>query len=116
LEVFAPVVVRLLHQLPLAPILYSTCSNQGARQLLGRDRRPADAGVEPREARREFAQDGVDQPPHRAQRMVGRDAPLHGNVAPHRALIFLTVTPYAHLCLSRPAHRSRISYDGPMIS
>jgi hypothetical protein len=100
------VVVELFHQLPLAPDRVQHLQQQGAQQLLGRNRGPADARVELGEARREFAQDGVHQRPHRAQRVVGRNAPLHRHVAPHRALVFLIVAAHAHLPRSRHAHRS----------
>src|SRR5262249_48152440 len=64
--------------------------------------------VELVEPRREFAQEGIDQRPHRAQRVISWDTPLHRYVAPHRLLVFPLVAAHAHLRDgSRHAHRSR---------
>ena len=101
------VVVELLHQLALGADRVEGLDQRAAQQLLGRDRGPAHARVELGEPWRELLQHRVDQRPHYPQRMIGRDALLHGNVAPHRALLLQIVTAHAHLRRSCHAHRSR---------
>src|SRR5215471_13279195 len=102
------VIVQLLHQQPLAPDRVQHLQQQGTQQLLGGNRGPANNRVELVEPRREFAQEGIDQRPHRAQRVISWDTPLHRYVAPHRLLVFPLVAAHAHLRDgSRHAHRSR---------
>src|SRR5205823_8618015 len=80
---------------------------QRPQELLGRDGRPADPGIQLIEPRRQLLQEAVHHRPHAPQRMIRRDAPLHRHVAPHRALLLLVVAAHAHLLRCRHAHRNR---------
>ena len=76
-------VVDLFHQQPLAPDRVERLDQQRPQQLLGRNRRPADVRIHPREAGRQLREHAVGHRPNRAQRMVGADAPLGREVTEH---------------------------------
>ena len=80
------IVVELLHELPLAPDAVERLEQQGAEELLRRDRGPAGVGVQQGEARRQLLQGAVRHGPNRAERMILRDALFGREVAPHVAL------------------------------
>ena len=101
------VIVELFHQQALAADRVQHLQQLGAQELLRGDRWSAHAGVELGEARRQVPQHAVDETAHRAQRMIRRDALLHRDVAPHRALLVAIVTAHAHLRRCSHAHRSR---------
>src|SRR5213594_4885896 len=74
------VVVELLHEEPLAAHAVEHLQEQGPQQVLGRDRRPPDLGIQLVELGRQFAQDRVAHGPQGAQGMVGRDASLQRHI------------------------------------
>jgi hypothetical protein len=99
--------VELLHQQPLAPDAVERLQQQGAQQLLRRDRGTADAGVHSVEGWRQLGQDRVDHRPHRPERVVSGHALLERHVAPHLGLLPIVVAAHAHLHDRSYAHRSR---------
>ena len=101
------VVVELLHQQALAPDRVQHLQQQGAQQLLGRNRRATHPRVELAKARRELSEYAVNHRPHHPQRMLGRNTLLHRHVTPHRAHLIPIIAAHAHLPGSRHAHRSR---------
>ena len=78
------VVVQLLHELPLAPDRVQPLQQQGAEQLLGRDRWAPGLRIQPRELGREPPERRVDHRADRPQGVVRRDPLLGGHVAEHR--------------------------------
>ena len=62
---------------------------QGAQELLGRDRRSSEAGIQGIELRRKSPQRLVGHRANDPQRMVRRHTLLGRNVAEHRALVLI---------------------------
>jgi hypothetical protein len=67
------VVLQLLHQQPLAAHGVQRLQQQRAQQLLGRDRRPTDVGIQAVKTGRQSPEHRVGHLANRTQRMVGRD-------------------------------------------
>ena len=79
--------VELLHQLPLAADRVQHLQYRSSDQLLRRNRRPADARVQPLKHRRHLLQRRVDQHADRTQRVILRH-PLRGrDVAEHSCVL-----------------------------
>jgi hypothetical protein len=95
------VVIELLHQLAFRAHRVESLEQQGPQQLLGRDRRPAEIGIELVEGRRQHRQRLVDDRPDRPQRVVRRHPGLAAQVAeqglgpnvvaPHHPILHLVV-------------------------
>ena len=92
------IVVELLHELPLAPDGVEHLEQQGAQQLLRRNRGTADGRVQPPEAGRQRHEQRIDQPAHGAQRMIGGNAIFDRPVAEQDGLPLVGTT-------HRSAHR-----------
>src|SRR5262249_17586511 len=81
------IVVQLLHQLAFRPDAVEHLQQQGAQQLLRRDRRTAFARVKPRKATVQLAQHIAHKLPDLSQRMVRRHPRLRRNVRKEPTLI-----------------------------
>ncbi len=81
------VVIELLHELPLAPDAVEGLEQQGAEELLRRDRGPAGVGIEQGEAGGELLQGLVHHRPDGAEGVVLGDPLFRLDVAPHVALL-----------------------------
>ena len=74
------IVVQLLHQLAFRADAVEHLQQQGAQQLLRRDRRTSLAGVEPPKAAVQITQNIPDKFPHLPQRMVRRHTLIRRDV------------------------------------
>src|SRR5207245_11401728 len=72
------VVVELLHEEPLAAHAVEHLQEQGPQQVLGRDRRPPDLGIQLVELGRQFAQDRVAHGPDRKSTRLNSS---HGSIS-----------------------------------
>src|SRR5262249_11486996 len=81
------IVVQLLHQLAFRPDAVEHLQQQGAQQLLRRDRRTAFARVKPRKATVQLAQHIAHKVPDLPQRMVRRHPRLRRNVRKQPTMI-----------------------------
>ena len=77
------VVIELLHQEPLAADAVQHLQQQGAQQLLWRNRGPTRRRVQPIEARRQSLQRRIRHSANRPQRMVRSHAGFRGDVTEH---------------------------------
>jgi hypothetical protein len=105
--------VQLLHELPLAPDRVQRLEQQGAEELLGRDGRPPDLRVQPREPRRQVPQHLIDQHSDRAQGVIGRHPLLWPDVAKH-VIRDRLVAAHAHLLVTVETgmpHRSILGFS-----
>jgi hypothetical protein len=103
------VVVQLLDQLPLGADAVEHLQQQGAQQLLRRNRWTAFTRIQPAEALAQPFQHVANQVAHLAQRMLGRHARLRRNVREQGALI----TKFAAHCLP-PRLRPWLNHSVPL--
>src|SRR5258708_3736234 len=101
------VVIKLLHQQPLAAHRVQHLQQQGPQQLLRRDRRPPVRRVESRKFRRQLLQHGIHDLANRPQRMFLRHSLLRRNVAVHRSLLLIFS---AHAILLKSLRRARARF------
>jgi hypothetical protein len=108
------IVVQLFHQLALAADGVQHLQQEGAEQLLGRDRGTAALGVERREAGRQLLEDRLDQRLDRPERMVRRDPLLEIDIAEHHPLARLG-SPHHALPTLRSRHDTSRSRSAPYV-
>src|SRR5215831_3212397 len=88
------VVVKLLHQHPLASHAVQYLKQQCPQQLFRRDRRPSRVGIQLLKLRRQFHKDLIHHLPNRTKRMVLRYTTFWRDVAEHSVLLKIVT---AHL-------------------
>jgi hypothetical protein len=104
------VVIQLLDQQPLTSHAVQELQQQGAQQLLRRDRRAADLRIHRRESRRQRGQGDVGQPPYHAQRVISRHALLRRQVAEHITGLLIITTHASSLLKERRRSVVRTRY------